>query len=300
MQVSASARLGPPVERLRFRRLRWRRGTPFLAAAILLGIIGTAILAPFVTSSSPTRPRLQDRLQPPSWVKAGSPTAIMGTDNLGRDVWGRIAYGARVSAVVGVVSVALAGILGVTAGVLAGYFRGWVDEAIMFLTDIQLSCPFLLLAIALAAVLGPSLQNAVIALGVAAWPTYCRIVRGEVLSLREKEFVQGSIALGATPPRIIWRDILPNVAGPVIVVATLMVSRMIVTEASLSFLGLGVQPPTPSWGLMIAESRDYLNVAWWLATFPGLALTATVLSINQVGDWLRDRMDPRLGRGRLE
>ncbi|OGC00165.1 MAG: hypothetical protein A3G35_16160 [candidate division NC10 bacterium RIFCSPLOWO2_12_FULL_66_18] len=277
-----------------------RRGFPLLAGLILVGIAGTAVFAPLVTTSHPGRPRLQSRLQPPSWLKAGSTTAIMGTDNLGRDVWSRIAFGARVSAVVAVVSVALAGTLGVSAGVLAGYFRGWVDEVIMFLTDIQLSCPFLLLAIALAAVLGPSLQNAVIALGVAAWPTYCRIVRGEVLSLREKEFVEGSVALGASHLRIIWKDVLPNVAGQVTVVATLMVSRMIVTEASLSFLGLGVQPPTPSWGLMISESRDYISVAWWLATFPGLVLTLTVLAMNQAGDWLRDRLDPRLGRGRLE
>lgn len=273
---------------------------PGVSCAIILAVIAMAITAPLIAPAEPGKPRLQHRLQPPSWLQQASITSAMGTDNLGRDVWSRIAFGSRVAVVIGIVSVVLAGVAGVTAGVIAGYFRGQVDHAIMLLTDTQLSCPFLLLAIALAAVLGPSLQNAVVALAIAAWPDYCRIVRGEVLSLREREFVEASRALGASAWRIVGRDVLPNVAAPVIVVATLMVSRVIVVEASLSFLGLSVQPPTPSWGLMISESRDYVNVAWWLATFPGLVLMLTTLSISQLGDWLRDRLDPRLGRGRLD
>jgi peptide/nickel transport system permease protein len=271
----------------------------FIAGSILLLMIAIAVFPPLFTSKDPARPDLAGRLSPPSWVSKES-RYFMGADSLGRDVWSRIVYGARVSMIVGLVSVGVAGSIGVLAGIIAGYFRGKVDDIIMIMTDIQLSFPFLLLAVSLAAMLGPSLRNAIIALGIAGWPTYCRITRGEVLSVKEKDFIQASHALGANHLRIILLDVIPNIITPLIVIATFMVSRMIVVEASLSFLGLGVQPPTPSWGIMISESRDYITVAWWLAVFPGLALTLTVLSINLIGDWLRDYFDPRLVRGKIE
>ena len=217
-----------------------------MAAIVLIALAAAVLFGPFVSPGDPLRPRLQDRLQPPSWTKGTVSGALAGTDSVGRDVLSRIIYGARVSVVVGLCSVLLAGVVGVVTGVVAGYARGWLDEAIMFATDVQMSCPFLLLAIALAAVLGPGVENAVIALAVAGWPTYCRIVRAEVLSLRTRDFVQSSVALGSSSVRIMRKDLLPSLVAPMTVVATLMVSRMIVTEASLSFLGLGVQPqPRP-------------------------------------------------------
>jgi peptide/nickel transport system permease protein len=262
-------------------------------------MLSLAIFPTLFTKKSPSAPDLAGRLSQPTWVNKES-KFFLGADSLGRDVWSRVVYGARVSMIVGLVSVGVAGAIGVMAGIISGYFRGKVDDIIMVITDIQLSIPFLLLAVALAAVLGPSLRNAIIALGIAGWPTYCRIARGEVLSIKEQDYIHASLALGAGHFRIIVGDVIPNIITPVIVIATFMISRMIVVEASLSFLGLGVQPPTPSWGLMISESRDYIHVGWWLVAFPGLALTLTVLSINLIGDWLRDRFDPRLTRGKIE
>jgi peptide/nickel transport system permease protein len=260
---------------------------------ILLMVIVMAIFPALFTSINPMKPSISKRLSPPSWIGEDS-KFLMGSDYLGRDVWSRIVHGARVSMIVGFVAVFISGTIGIIAGVVSGYFKGKVSDIIMMITDIQLSFPFLLLAVSLAAALGPGLKNCIIALGIGGWPGYCRIVRSEVLSIKERDYVRASLALGASHLRIILLDILPNVIPPVIVIATFSFSYVIVLEAALSFLGLGVQPPTQSWGIMISESRDYMAVAWWLVVFPGLALTLTVLSINLLGDWLRDRLDPKL------
>ena len=218
-------------------------------------------------------------------------------DTLGRDVTSRLLYGARVSLIVGVSAVIIAGLLGVVLGLLAGYYRGWADDVLMRIGDVQLAFPVLVLAIALLAVAGASLLTVVLVLGVTGWITYARIVRGETLSLITREFVEAARAMGAPDRHVIWRHVVPNVLPPVTVVATFSVARVVIAEASLSFLGLGIPPPAPSWGAMLDEGRNYLTTGWWLALFPGLAILLLVLGINLVGDWLRDALDPRLERG---
>jgi peptide/nickel transport system permease protein len=218
----------------------------------------------------------------------------LGCDHLGRDIRSRLIYGSRVSLVVGITAVLISGLLGVSLGLVAGYHGGRLDALIMRLVDVQLAFPFILLAITVVAVLGPGLRNVIIVLGVAGWMYYARVVRGQVLALKEKEFVAAARALGAPTRLIIPRHVLPNVLTPVIIVATFAVATNVITEASLSFLGLGVEPRIPSWGSMLSDGRAYIGRAWWLTTFPGLAILVTVLSINLLGDWLRDRLDPRL------
>ncbi|HEY7250787.1 MAG TPA: ABC transporter permease, partial [Methylomirabilota bacterium] len=202
--------------------------------------------------------------------------------------------GSRIALVVGLAAVLISGVLGMIIGLVAGYFGGRVDDFLMRLADIQLAFPFILLAIAVIGVLGPSLRNIIIVIGVSSWVVYARVVRGEVLSIREREYVQAAIALGSRNGRVLWSHVLPNTFTPWLVVATLDMARVIVIESALSFLGLGVQPPTPTWGGMLADGRVYLSTAWWLATFPGLAILVTVLGINLLGDGLRDTLDPRL------
>jgi peptide/nickel transport system permease protein len=203
-------------------------------------------------------------------------------------------YGARVAWMIGAIAVLLSGIVGVFLGLLAGFYGGMVDDAITWLANVELAFPFILLAIVVAASLGAGLGNLIVVLTIVSWVTYARVVRGETLVQREQEFVEAARALGASNLRIILTHLLPNVLTPVIVIATFEFSRMIISEAALSFLGLGVQPSVPSWGSMLADGRQYLATAWWVATFPGLGITVTVLAINLVGDWLRDEMDPRL------
>ena len=203
-------------------------------------------------------------------------------------------YGARVSLLVGIVSVVISGTLGVTLGLMTGYFGGWFDDVLMRIADVQLAFPFILLMLAVLAVIGPGLRNLILVLGVTGWVTYARVVRGQVLSLREKEFIEAARSIGARSRRIIFRHIMPNVLGPVIVVASFAVASTIISEASLSFLGLGVKPTTPTWGMMLSEGREYVRNAWWLTTLPGLAIAFTVLGINLLGDWLRDVLDPRM------
>jgi peptide/nickel transport system permease protein len=266
---------------------------------ILLGLVVTALLSPYVAPHNPLRERLIDRLLPPAWVEDGEWRYLLGTDHLGRDLVSRIIYGSRVSLVVGVTAVAIGGALGIALGVAAGFLGGQTDEVIMAVADMQLAFPTILFAIAIIAVLGPSFINLVIVIGISGWVTYARIARGQVLSVREKEFVEAIRAQGGSQWRIVWRHILPNILSPLIVVATLDLARTIILESTLSFLGLGIQPPTPSWGGMLSDGREYLLSAWWIATFPGVALMLTALSFNRLGDWVRDLTDPRLRRTEL-
>jgi peptide/nickel transport system permease protein len=251
----------------------------------------------FASLISPFDPLAQDigqRLKEPGWQDAQGRIHPLGTDHLGRDILSRIIHGSRIALSVGLAAVAISGVLGMAIGLVAGYFGGRVDDFFMRLADIQLAFPFILLAIAVIGVLGPSLRNIIIVIGVSSWVVYARVVRGEVLSIREREFVQAAVALGSRDWRILVRHVLPNAFTPWLVVATLDMARVIVLESALSFLGLGVQPPTPTWGGMLADGRVYLSTAWWLATFPGLAILVTVLGINLLGDGLRDTLDPRL------
>jgi peptide/nickel transport system permease protein len=262
-------------------------------AVIVLAAVVLAAAAPALAPADPIRNALRDRLTAPTWDRAHP----LGTDTLGRDVASRLLYGARVSLVVGFSAVLLAGAVGVAAGLVSGWYRGWVDDLVMRLGDVQLAFPVLVLAVAVLAVLGGSVPNLIVVLGVTGWITYARIVRGEVLTLRERDFVAAARALGAGDAWILGRHLLPNVLPPITVVATFSVARTIIAEASLSFLGLGVPAPEPSWGAMLDEGRNYITTGWWLALFPGLAILLLVLGINLVGDWLRDVLDPRLERG---
>jgi peptide/nickel transport system permease protein len=266
-----------------------------LAVIALSAVLAT--LAPALAPADPARNDLLARLTPPAWMAGGSWQHPLGTDTLGRDVVSRLLHGARVSLIVGFSAVIVAGVLGVLLGLVSGYYGGRLDDVLMRLGDVQLAFPALVLAIAVLAVVGSGLGNVVLVLGVTGWVTYARIARGETLSLRHREFVEGARALGARDAEILWRHVLPNVLPSITVVATFSVARTIIAEASLSFLGLGIPPPAPSWGAMLDEGRNYLTTGWWLALFPGLAILAVVLGINVVGDWLRDTLDPRLERG---
>jgi ABC-type dipeptide/oligopeptide/nickel transport system permease subunit len=261
-----------------------------IAIAALAAFVLAGIFAPWIAPHDPNAQDLTARLLPPL-----SPDHLLGTDLLGRDVLSRLIHGARVSLLIGVAAVVLSGTVGVVVGVISGYVGGLTDTVTMRVVDAWLAFPFLLLAIALIAVLGPGLRNVIIALVITGWVVYARLVRGETLSLREREYVLAARGLGDSHTSIMVRHVLPNVLAPVLVVATLELGVVIVTEASLSFLGLGVQAAIPTWGGMLADGRAYLERAWWLATLPGLAIFAVVLAVNIVGDALRDAFDPRTG-----
>ncbi|MFI5266319.1 MAG: ABC transporter permease [Chloroflexota bacterium] len=255
----------------------------------LVGLVGLgAILAGWLAPHDPLAQDLSLGLRPP--LSAAFP---LGSDSLGRDLLSRILFGARVSLAIGVSAVLVQGSLGTLLGLLAGYIGGTADMAIMRLADLQLSIPPLILAIGVMAVVGPSVANLILILGVAGWPYYARLVRSEVLSLRQREFIEAARCIGCRDSGILLRHVLPNVAASLIVLATFFVPLMIIQEAVLSFVGLGVPPSVPSWGSMVADGRDFLSTAWWIATLPGLAIFATVVGINLVGDWLRDVLDPR-------
>jgi peptide/nickel transport system permease protein len=276
------------------RRLAARRIALFGAVVVALVLL-TAVAAPLLSPFDPLAQELGDqRLKPPGWRDASGRMHPLGTDHLGRDVLARVMFGARPALLVGFAAVVISGLLGLAAGLVSGYFGGRVDDILMRLADIQLAFPFILLAIAVIGVLGPSLGTIIVVIGVSSWVVYARIVRGAVFSLREREFVHAALALGSGDGRVLLRHILPNVLTPWLVVATLDMARVIVIESALSFLGLGVQPPNPTWGGMLADGRVYITTAWWLATFPGLAILVTVLGINLFGDGLRDTLDPRL------
>ena len=271
-----------------------RNKAALVGLVVVLTVATSALLASQIAPFNPVAQEITNRLKPPGWIGADGRMRVLGTDHLGRDILSRLIFGARISIVIGLSAVLLAGTLGTLLGLIAGYEGGRIDDLCMRLTDTMLAMPFILLALAVIAVLGPSLFNIIMVLGVTSWVSYARVVRAEVLTLRTREFVAAAQALGGGGLRIVGRHLLPNVLTPVIVMATLEVARMIILESALSFLGLGVQPPTPTWGGMLADGRAYLSTAWWLATFPGLCIMLSVLGINLLGDWLRDVLDPRL------
>ena len=295
--VAVALRAPAPIEERQWlvtlKRLA-RRRTAIFGLGVVLVVLLAALFAPWLTPFDPLEQDINQRLKEPGWQTAAGRIHMLGTDHLGRDILARVIFGSRIALVVGVSAVLISGVLGMAIGLVAGYFGGKVDDFFMRLADIQLAFPFILLAIAVIGVLGPNLRNIIIVIGVSSWVVYARVVRGEVLSIREREFVQAAIALGSRDGRVLVRHVLPNAFTPWLVVATLDMARVIVIESALSFLGLGVQPPTPTWGGMLADGRVYLSTAWWLATFPGLAILVTVLGINLLGDGLRDTLDPRL------
>jgi len=272
-----------------------RNPAAIAGAVILLAVIGAAVFAPYVAPQDPARQSLVRRFTPPVWAKGGSAAYLLSTAQVGRDILSRIVHGARISLLVGISAVLVSLVVGVTLGLLSGFLRGRVDAVIMTAVDVTLSFPQLLLALAFVAALGPSLTTIIVVLGLTGWERYTRVVRAEVLALREKDFVEAARAMGASPTRLLLGHLLPNTFSSIIVMSTLQVAQAILQEAALSFLGVGTGSAYPTWGQMIALGRDFVSVAWWLPTFPGLAILLTVLAINLVGDRLRDALDPRVG-----
>ena len=276
------------------RRLSFRA---VFGLTVLVCIGGAAVLAPQIAPWDPARQMLLKRLRPPMWEARGLREHPLGTDHLGRDILSRILYGGRISLGVGLSAVTLSCLIGVSLGLLAGFHGGRTDAFIMRVVDVFLAIPYILLAMGVVFALGPSLLNVILVMAMTRWVQFARIVRADVLSIREREFVSGARARGNRSTRLLLRHVLPNALTPIIVVATLELAFMIIYESALSFLGLGVQPPTPTWGWMLSDGRNYVATAWWLATFPGLAIMLTVLAVNLLGDWLRDTLDPRLTVG---
>jgi ABC-type dipeptide/oligopeptide/nickel transport system permease subunit len=293
--VSALAIEDRPLSPLRLGLIRFAASKTALGSAVvILAFIVIAIAAPLIAPHDPAEADLFRRLQPPAWAEGGAWGFLLGCDGLGRDILSRLIWGARVSLLVAGLVIAIAAAIGTMAGLAAGYLRGWTDTLISRLVDTLLGFPYLVFAIGLMAMMGPGLHNIVLALVYKEWVFTCRVVRGETLAAREQDYVEAARAVGAKPAHIMLREILPNVLSPVLVVATFRMAYVIIMEASLSFLGLGVQPPTPSWGSMVADGRDFLVDAWWVSTVPGLAILALVLAINLASQGLRDAFDPRL------
>ena len=271
-----------------------RNRTVVIGLMIVAALALVAIFAPWIAPAGADDQNLRARVLPPFWVDGGSLEFPLGTDQLGRDIFSRIVLGSRVSLGLAAATIVIAAFIGVNLGLLAGYFGGAVDATIMRLTDVQLSLPYLLFAIGILAILGPSLTNLMIVMVLNSWAAYARLIRVSTLSLREREFVLAAQSLGSSSRRILLRHILPNVAAPAIIITSFRFADMIILEASLSFLGLGVQPPLPSWGGMLGEGREYFTTAWWLTTFPGLAIILSALGANILGDSVRDYLDPQL------
>jgi peptide/nickel transport system permease protein len=261
----------------------------YLGLVLTLGVLGAALAAPWLAASDPMTTDFARGLNPP-----GSPGHPLGTDQLGRDLLARVLYGARLALFIGACTVAVTAVVGGLLGLIAGFVQRWPSTVIMRVADVQLSFPFILLALTINAIVGLGLRNIILSLSAAGWVVYARVVRGEVLSVTQRDYVQAAAALGVGRLRLLFRHVLPNVAPSIIVVASLQFSQFVVAEAAISFLGFGVQPPTPAWGSMLSESRDFLYVAWWLGAFPGAALALTALGVNLLGDWLRDTLDPKL------
>jgi peptide/nickel transport system permease protein len=264
-----------------------------VGGVLVLMAVLFALASPWLAPFDPNAGSLTERLAAPSFTGEAA-GHILGADAVGRDLLSRIIYGARISLFVGIASVALSAVIGVTVGLVAGYFGGWVDDVLMRIADIKLAFPFILLAILVMAIFGTGLGKLILVLGVTGWVGFGRIVRGQVLTIKELEYVQAARSIGATHFRILGKHILPNVMSPIIVLSTLSIATNILLEAGLTFLGLGVDPSIPSWGGMLADGRIYISTAWWVATFPGVAIMLTVLGFNLLGDWLRDELDPNL------
>ncbi|KRA43252.1 ABC transporter permease [Devosia sp. Root635] len=268
-----------------------------IALALLVVFVFVAVFGPWISPHDPLKGSLRARLAPPVWQDGGSWSHIFGTDRLGRDILSRIIAGARISLTVCVLVIAIAGVLGTAIGTAAGYFGGWCDRVLMRLVDLALSFPVILLALLLGAISGPSFTNIIVVISLTLWSQYARMARGETLKIRNEDYVDLARTSGLSDRVIIWRHILPNIAPALIVVATLQVGIVVVLEASLSFLGVGVPPPAPSWGSMVADGRSYIASAWWLCMVPGSAILITVMAVNLLGDALADRINPAL-RGR--
>jgi peptide/nickel transport system permease protein len=274
--------------------LRTMRRLPIIPIFLLSVVLLAGITAPWIAPHDPTQTSLRDRNLPPAWEEGGSTEYLLGTDHLGRDMLSRTIHGARISLIVASVTLGVGGLFGVALGLVAGWYGGWVDEFVMRLVDIKLSIPTILLALVLVAALGHSFVIIVAVLALWIWPRFGRMVRGEVLTLKTMDYVAQAKVAGASTPRILLRHIFPGTVNTLIVVATLQVGIVILLESTLSFLGAGVPPPTPAWGSMVADGRDRIANAWWISTIPGLAIMLTVMSLNLFGDWLRDKLDPRL------
>ena len=269
-------------------RLR-RHGLGVLGLCLVVAAVTAAVAAPWLAPADPLRSDFAQGLRPP-----GTPGHPLGTDQLGRDLLSRVLYGARIALFIGLCTVALTALFGSLLGLVAGFVEGLPGAILMRVADVQLSFPFILLALTINAIVGLGLQNIIISLSAAGWVVYARVVRGQVLSVKQRDYVQAAAALGMGRARVAVRHVLPNVAPSIVVVASLQFSQFVVAEAAISFLGFGVQPPTPAWGSMLSEGRDFLYVAWWLAAWPGAALALTALGVNLVGDWVRDVLDPKL------
>ena len=269
-----------------------RRGV-VLPLSIILFFLLVAIFAPFVTPYSPTKTSLPEKNVPPFWLEGGSISHPLGTDPLGRDIWARLAYGARVSLLVALSTLALGGVLGTILGLISGYYRG-LDPIVMRASDITIAFPIILFAILLVVIIGAGLINLIIAVGLVIWARYARVIRGEVLTIMTQDYIARARVSGASDFRIITRHIFPNVVNTLVVLLTLQVGFLIIVESSLSFLGAGVPPPTAAWGSMVASGRDYIVSAWWVSAIPGVAIMLLVIAFNMLGDWLRDRLDPKL------
>jgi peptide/nickel transport system permease protein len=292
--MSTLAAPRPVIGRSRLPAVR-RNATGLAGLVLMLVVLGIALFAPFIAPHDPIAQDIMNRLAPPVWIGHNS-SWILGTDALGRDLLSRIIWGARVSLFIGVTVVAISATVGVTLGLVAGYYGRGLDMVLMRLTDIQLAMPTTVLYLAVIAVLGPGLRNLILALGFTGWVEYARLVYGQVLSTKRRQFIEAADALGASDQRVIIKHVLPNIISSIIIMSSLQLGRKILEAAGLSFLGLGVQPPTPDWGVMVSEGLDALERAWWVSTLPGFAILTLVLGTNIFGDWLRDYLDPQTRR----
>ncbi len=285
----------PPSLPARLAGRAWRlRRLPLISMFILVVFVVTGITASWIAPHNPERGDIRARNLPPAWLEGGSTKYLLGTDHLGRDSLSRVIFGARISLIVVAVTLGVGGVFGVLLGLVAGYYGGWVDELVMRVVDIKLAIPTILVALVLVFALGQSFIIIIAILAIAIWPRFARNIRGEVLQLKTMDFVALAKVAGASTPRILFVHIFPGVVNTLIILATLEVGIVILLEATLSFLGAGVPPPTPAWGSMVADGRDRLAVAWWISTMPGLAIMFVVVAMNLFGDWLRDVLDPRL------
>lgn len=273
--------------------LPFLRRVPLFSGIILAVFVIVGILGPVMTPHNPIKSNIRKALVPPYWMKGGDSDYILGTDHLGRDMLSRIISGTRLSLIIGFVAVVLSGLVGTVVALTSGYYGGWTDRILMRLTDTVISMPFLVVALVFAAVLGPSVANLILILSIVGWAGYARVLRSEVLSIKEADYVKLAKVAGCSSATILRRHIFPNTVNTLIVLATLQLGVIIIAEASLSFLGLGIPPPQPAWGLMVAQGRLYITRAPWLCLFPGLAIMFIVLACNLLGDWLRVRLDPK-------